>query len=146
MDLVFASEGEPVERLVGCASIRLPAERAIVGSSARHSARIRWSEKPTFGHRLLKSGRPPRFLAQPSKLARFSHAAGVLSGFDAGSLLDERMAGIQRPRAKVSTQACCSRDRSGASNTVAGRPRCFPRRRTLVASIADRVFIMLGAD
>ena len=80
------------------------------------------------------------------KTARISHAAGLGSGFEALSLLDERMDGIQRPRSKVATQACCSGVRSGASNTVAGRPRCLPRTRTNVAWIADNAFIMLCAD
>ena len=76
----------------------------------------------------------------------FAHAAGILSACGALSALDERSEGIQRPNSNVSTQACCSRVRSGASNTVAGRPRCFARTRTKVASIPDRVFIMLRAD
>ena len=90
---------------------------------------------------------------QPASLARlsqkrslFSHAAGLLSDGNARSVLDERSVGIQRPSSNASTQACWSRVRSGAGTTVAGRPRCFPRTRTDVASIPDRVFIMACAD
>src|SRR5216683_1153152 len=76
----------------------------------------------------------------------FSYAEGCTSGCDALELLDERSAGIQRPRSKILTDLRCSADSSGASITVARRPRSFVRTRTKVAFTSESVFIMLWAD
>src|SRR5437899_7257131 len=76
----------------------------------------------------------------------FSYAEGCTSGCDAVELLDERSACIQRPRSKILTDLRCSADSSGASITVARRPRSFVRTRTKVAFTSESVFIMLCAD
>jgi hypothetical protein len=85
-------------------------------------------------------------LAGLSQMRSVLCAVGLLSGWDALYILDERSTGIHRPSSKVATQDCCARVRSGASTTVAGRPRGFARIRTDVASMPDSVFIMPRAD
>src|SRR6266699_4280184 len=76
----------------------------------------------------------------------FSHAEGCTPGSDALECLDERSVGIQRPRSKTLTDLRCSAVSSGASITVARRPRSFVRTRTKVAFTSESVFIMLWAD
>ncbi len=76
----------------------------------------------------------------------FSHGEGCTSRPDAPDSLDERSAGIQRPRSKILTDLRCSAVSSGARITVARRPRSFVRTRTKVAFTSESVFIMLCAD
>jgi len=76
----------------------------------------------------------------------FSHAEGCTSRPDAPDSLDERSAGIQRPRSKILTDLRCSAVSSGTRITVARRPRSFVRTRTKVAFTSESVFIMLCTD
>src|SRR5216684_1955920 len=94
-----------------------------------------------------------RLVRQDNGLARlsqtrtsFSHAEGCTSVSGTLGFLDERSVGIQRPSSNVLTDLRCSAVKSGASITVARRPRSFVRTRTKVAFTSESVFIMLCAD
>src|SRR5215471_4311898 len=100
-----------------------------------------------------RSGGPVSGGPMADPLARLSQNRGLLLhatrptlGFDSPPSIDERSAGIQRPRSKVRTALRCSAVSSGASNTVARRPRSFVRTCTIVAATPARVFMTLMAD
>jgi hypothetical protein len=86
-------------------------------------------------------------LARLSKnQGRFVHATRSPLGFDALGPIDERSIGNHRPRSKARIALRCSAVSSGASKTVARRPRPCVRTCTIVASIPASVCIMLRAD
>ena len=95
---------------------------------------------------LEKLGSASRLARLSQNRASLAQAAGLTLGPDTSRVLDERSVGIQRSSSKILTAWRCSALKSGASITVARRPRSWLRTRTKVAFTSASVFIMLSAD